>query len=97
MKESLHNIVKHAKTINVIITITISDKIDIIVQDDGNGMINGHRIQSGNGLKNMRKRIESIGGQINFKNEKGMTVLLSVPLFGSSGPSKDIYNKEKLL
>ena len=89
VKEGLHNIVKHANAKNVNISINISDKIDIAVQDDGQGLIHGHRIQSGNGLKNMRKRIESIGGCIDFKNEKGMTVLLSVPLGRSSALPQD--------
>jgi signal transduction histidine kinase len=80
VKESLHNIVKHARAKNVEITVGVSKNLDITIRDDGKGFEKDNDSEEGNGLRNMQKRIESIGGEINFQNESGVTVNLRVPI-----------------
>jgi len=80
VKESLHNIVKHANAKNVDILIEIPGNLDISIKDDGTGLKENNKTQGGNGLRNMRKRIESIGGIMHINNEDGILVMFSVPL-----------------
>ncbi|MFL5810782.1 MAG: ATP-binding protein, partial [Flavisolibacter sp.] len=81
IKESLHNVVKHAHAQNVTIDVTIDKKLEIRITDDGKGFSPGDKIVSGgNGLRNMQKRMNSIDGIVNIKNEKGVTVEMVVPI-----------------
>ena len=80
VKESLHNIVKHACAKNVDIVIETAESLDIAIKDDGIGLQENHKTSGGNGFRNMRKRIESIGGDMAIQNGNGMTIILKVPL-----------------
>jgi signal transduction histidine kinase/ligand-binding sensor domain-containing protein len=81
IKESLHNIVKHAYAKNVTIGITIDKKLEIEISDDGKGLsAPGYRMVGGNGFRNMQKRIRSIGGIVTIKNGQGVTVEMVVPI-----------------
>ncbi|HEX9979416.1 MAG TPA: 7TM diverse intracellular signaling domain-containing protein [Flavobacterium sp.] len=82
VKECLHNIVKHAKATKVIIGINIENGLKIIVSDNGTGIceIEKSDIFSGNGLKNMKSRIESISGNFLISNDNGTKVAFSIPL-----------------
>lgn len=60
-KEALTNIIKHAKATNVIIRIALKgNQLSIEITDNGVGF--PPEFQLGNGLNNMRLRIESCGG-----------------------------------
>ena len=65
VKEALHNALKHSGATEVRVEVTVENGlIQIVVEDNGQGFdmgVNGAR--KGNGLENMRKRIESLGGQ----------------------------------
>jgi signal transduction histidine kinase/ligand-binding sensor domain-containing protein len=80
VKESLHNVVKHASAKKVEITMTTLKSLDITIQDNGRGLNKKDNGETGNGLRNMQKRIESIGGTLMIQNENGVTVSLHVPL-----------------
>ena len=80
VKETLHNIVKHAAAKRIIIIIESSKKLEITIKDDGRGFKANQQTSTGNGLRNMQKRIESIGGSICFENENGTIVRISIPL-----------------
>ena len=82
LKEALHNIAKHSQANCVNIGVNINHQLTITVQDDGVGFDAEHVRPFSNGLTNMKKRVEELGGSINFKNEKGTTIRLSVPLPG---------------
>ena len=80
VKESLHNIVKHAEATEVLLTIDITPDIVIHIKDNGKG-INLETIKPfSNGIMNINKRMKDTGGTVDFKNEKGTTVMLKVPL-----------------
>jgi signal transduction histidine kinase len=84
LKEALHNVVKHAQATEVRITLELrGDGFVLWVIDNGMGFIpNSHptktaatsdttRFSSGNGLANMRKRLEEIGGQCVWDSAPG--------------------------
>ncbi len=81
VKESLNNIVKHSKASDVWIkVIVLSGILEIQIHDNGVG-INLQKLREfGNGLNNMKKRIESIDGNFSIVNKDGTTTTLTVPL-----------------
>jgi signal transduction histidine kinase len=82
IKESLHNVVKHSEATRVDIEFQNTSGLYVVIRDNGKG-IGSTEIKkgtSGNGLKNMRKRIESIGGNFRIYNRQGMVIEISVPL-----------------
>lgn len=74
IQEAVNNAIKHALPKNISIEINSQNQfITILIADDGIGF-NEEFISKGNGLLNMEKRIEEIGGSIHFgKNENGGT------------------------
>ncbi|MDB4539278.1 histidine kinase [Saprospiraceae bacterium] len=77
IKEALHNIVKHAQANTVEIAFSVNDKLNIMIKDNGQGS-DGNLNDLGNGLINMRKRIEKLGGIIEFKRNPGFEVLIQL-------------------
>ena len=81
VKESLNNIAKHSKAADVWVKVgTLPGRLDIEIHDNGVG-INLQKLREfGNGLNNMKKRIESIDGSYSIINNNGTTTSISVPL-----------------
>ena len=79
IKESLHNIIKHAAANKVSINFSVDKILMITIKDDGQGMTK-NKLQEGNGLRNMKKRIESVGGTFDVQNKNGVLVEMSIPL-----------------
>ena len=79
MKEALHNIVKHAQASVVKIRFERGEKtFRIKVEDDGKGFeISGTR-PLGNGLKNMKRRMESIGAKLEINASPGKGTQLEI-------------------
>jgi signal transduction histidine kinase len=80
VKEALHNVVKHAQARQVKIHIETGDSLLVSICDDGNGFDATHVRPHGNGLNNMKRRIESIDGTLQIMNGNGTIVVFSVPL-----------------
>ncbi|WP_315816915.1 sensor histidine kinase [Paraflavitalea speifideaquila] len=80
VKEALNNIVKHAGAQQVTITITIEDELMISIQDDGKGLPTSFTSGQGNGLFNMGKRMEEIGGRFDLKSSAGTTCCFMIPI-----------------
>lgn len=80
IQEAVNNAVKHsgANTIKVNIHL-VGEKIVFSVTDDGKGFLLEEN-PSGNGLINMQKRIEEIGGKINFNSSKksGSAIIIEI-------------------
>lgn len=80
VKESLHNVVKHANADRVDIDFILNDNLEVHIQDNGKGIDPDKMSQFSNGLFNMRKRLESIGGSMELKSQDGTLVLFKIPL-----------------
>ncbi len=81
IKEALNNVAKHSKAKDVWITISLSlGKVEVRIRDNGVG-INLEKLREfGNGLNNMRKRMETIDGEFFVQNKEGTTTTFTVPL-----------------
>jgi signal transduction histidine kinase/ligand-binding sensor domain-containing protein len=81
-KEALNNVMKHSGARIVSLTfVNQSESLGFEVQDDGRGMTEKMTSKTGNGLKNMQKRMEDIGGTIRWVNiDKGLKVVYSLSI-----------------
>jgi signal transduction histidine kinase len=83
-KEAINNIVKYSEADEVTIDLNQQEGSLILnITDNGIGF-DEEKIKSGNGLGNMRKRTESLGGEIEIhsKRTEGTTVRLEIPVEG---------------
>ncbi|MCX6316719.1 MAG: histidine kinase [Bacteroidetes bacterium] len=80
VKETLNNALKHSKASRLTITITISDKLIITIADNGVGIDLEKLRQFGNGLKNINRRMESIGGHFHIAASNGTVTILELPM-----------------
>ena len=75
VKEAMNNIIKHAHATKVSISIsTYNDLLVIEVADNGKGMDINNTRRFGNGLANMRRRMELINGNLSFHQDNGTTL-----------------------
>jgi len=66
-KEILHNSVKHSGSNKIVVHMECDGELIIKVEEiNGKGFDPEEKLQSGNGIYNMQKRIENIGGKISF-------------------------------
>jgi signal transduction histidine kinase len=81
IKEALHNIIKHAgaKTASIKF-IEEQNRLKVLIEDDGKGIDMNNIRPFANGLENMKKRMESVGGQFQVFENKGTVISLEVPL-----------------
>lgn len=71
VKESLNNIVKHSQATEVEIAMLLFSKhFSLTIKDNGKG-IPQTDYQQGNGLENMRKRTEDMGGTFSVQSSEG--------------------------
>ncbi|MFC0773178.1 sensor histidine kinase [Terrimonas alba] len=80
VKETLNNVLKHSKASELKIDFTIDRDLIIQITDNGVGIDRQKIRQFGNGLKNIAKRMESIGGSYQIENTVGTTTILKLPL-----------------
>jgi signal transduction histidine kinase len=59
-QEALTNVVRHAGARTCVVTLTVSDALELAIRDDGSGLSADHR--AGVGLTSMRERAEELGG-----------------------------------
>jgi len=79
LKEILHNVVKHAQATHVEVEIKLDSNISLLIHDNGIGF-DAEKIKSGNGLKNMKKRMEKLNGTFNCLNNSGTQINLQIPM-----------------
>lgn len=84
VKEIAHNIVKHAKATFVEVKINVENNhLYIEIKDDGKTKINYSELlnsSNGNGLKNIRRRVESLGGNFNLNYKQGTIAIISIKM-----------------
>lgn len=79
VKEALHNVVKHARATQLHLRMTMKEGLVVEIADNGRGIAPGGA-SGGNGLRNMRKRIEAIGGALTMEQRNGTTLRFTLPL-----------------
>lgn len=73
VKEALHNAIKHANASLIEINTFINERLVIKVSDNGGGFKD--QLQTGNGLHNMYKRMNSINGKLDIETSSNGTVI----------------------
>jgi signal transduction histidine kinase len=74
VKEALHNAVKHSGASEIWIRLAVDDHgFAITVEDTGRGFVPPSEgvAGGGNGLWNMKKRLEEIGGRLEVRSRPG--------------------------
>lgn len=82
VKEALQNIVKHARATAVWLRISVTDRgLRVVIEDNGQGFASVPEDALADGLRNMRQRMEEIGGayQIQSHPGKGTEVIVELP------------------
>jgi ligand-binding sensor domain-containing protein/signal transduction histidine kinase len=83
LKEALNNAVKHSGATEIWLRIKITgSQLQISLEDDGKGFSAEEIRRFGNGLANMRRRVEDIGGKfaITSRTGAGTHVQLQIPI-----------------
>jgi len=82
VKETLNNVIRHASATEVELQISQSgDCMVIAIADNGRGF-DWNQIEPGNGLNNLRDRLEAMNGECRVESQsgKGTTVKFIVPI-----------------
>lgn len=80
LKETLNNALKHSKATEMNIDIVVNSKLLIKISDNGIGIDPEKTTPSGNGLKNITRRMENIGGSCTIINNGGTETRLELTL-----------------
>lgn len=79
VKEALHNTIKHSGADKVEMKIHCKGELQISITDNGKGLNTDENSATGNGLKNMKKRMKQINGIFSIKKDKGLTITFTIP------------------
>ncbi len=82
-KESVNNVVKHAQASAAKVRVRLAGgQFTIEIEDNGRGLPPGAEKKGRNGLRNMRKRMEDVGGEfaVTPAPEQGTLVRLTAPI-----------------
>jgi len=80
VKETLNNMLKHSAATELTIDILAGSILTVRIHDNGRGIDLQKIRQFGNGLQNIKRRMESIGGDFEIKNNNGTETILTLPL-----------------
>lgn len=80
VKETLNNALKHSRASEMKIDIAVNHSLTIKMADNGVGIDLLAKRQFGNGLKNISKRMERIGGSVIIENNQGTVTTLQLPV-----------------
>lgn len=99
LKETLNNIVKHARATEVWLRVRVQpDGFTLVVEDNGqglasagngngNGAAKGDRLASGSGLANLDQRLAAVGGRCVVRSEPGSGTRVEMSLVLKDGTS----------
>ncbi|HEV8287301.1 MAG TPA: sensor histidine kinase [Chitinophagaceae bacterium] len=80
VKETLNNMLKHSQATEIVIDIMADGALKIKIHDNGVGIDLKNIRQFGNGLQNIERRMESIGGDFRIENNNGTESILKLLL-----------------
>jgi signal transduction histidine kinase len=81
VKEAFHNVLKHAQATEVRVQVAVGGRtLEILIEDNGCGFEPGGARDGrrGNGLGNMHKRIEGLGGELELSSAPGSGTRLRI-------------------
>jgi len=81
LQEALSNVVQHAAATTVAVEVCADDNLELRVRDDGVGF-DLVSVTPGEGLRNMRRRVEALGGSLRITRiePRGTELRWSIPL-----------------
>ncbi len=82
IRESLSNIVRHANASEVYLDLhETTSQLTLVISDNGQGF-QSDQVSAGNGLRNIRQRIRSLGGSVEIISEpkRGTTLTVTLPI-----------------
>ena len=81
LKEAIHNLSRHSNAGRARVHIAFRTRVlGIVIQDDGSGFDPEDLRSGARGLKNMRRRVEELGGRFKSRSRNGTTLCLTLPL-----------------
>jgi signal transduction histidine kinase/ligand-binding sensor domain-containing protein len=81
VKEALNNIVKHSCASEATIGLAVENGLVVIaIRDNGKGFDASTESQLGNGIRNMRQRIESVGGKLSVQSSSGSGTIVRMEI-----------------
>lgn len=80
VKETLNNSLKHSGASLITIDIIAGNSLQVKIADNGKGIDMQNLRQFGNGLRNISRRMESIGGTCKIENNSGAVTILNLPI-----------------
>ncbi|WP_092894143.1 ATP-binding protein [Algoriphagus aquimarinus] len=81
VQEAIQNSLKYAYPSQILVSVSqVDNLLQLIIKDDGTGFVESE-IKAGNGLFNMRKRAEELGGKLEVLSQagKGTSITLLLP------------------
>jgi ligand-binding sensor domain-containing protein/signal transduction histidine kinase len=80
LKEAIANAAKHARCSSVRIDARVGgSRFEVSIADNGRGMLE-ETPGDGNGLRNMRRRAEALGGSLTIESADGTRIFLAFPI-----------------
>ncbi len=78
VKEAVHNVIKHAGASEVTVGVKLSGaELEVSIADDGCGL---HGVEIGNGLPNMKRRLQDLGGVCVIESAPGRGTVVRLRL-----------------
>jgi signal transduction histidine kinase len=82
MKEALHNVVRHAHASEVQLNAAVTDEaLTLTIKDNGEGFERASNNSTEDGLRNMRQRMDEIGGRFSVESRPGAGTSISLVYF----------------
>jgi signal transduction histidine kinase len=81
VKEALNNVVKHARATEVCLRLANTDDLlRIVIEDNGQGFEGSGEHRWADGLKNMRQRMQEVGGEFRVESRPGQGTRITLEL-----------------
>lgn len=81
VKEVIHNIIKHSGADKVILSMNCKENdLYILISDNGRGINDKEKNENGNGMKNIKKRIDQMQGKMYLNKSEGVALTFKIPL-----------------
>jgi len=80
LREAVTNIVRHARASTCTLRFVTENGMRRLLVEDNGQPGEAHTLREGNGLRGMRERVESIGGQLLLQSGRGTRLQITLPL-----------------